>query len=234
MGPRFQDRFDAGRFLAERLNHHAHDPKLLVLALPRGGVPVGFEVAFRLCAPLDVFVVRKLPVPGHDELSMGIVASGGQRVLNSEVVQRLNIPEAVLTAVERDASLELASAEQAFRGRREAAVVENKNVILVDDGLATGHHMRAALLALRKLRPASVIAAVPIGSPETCSHFQSEVDELICGESPEPFFSVGTWYADFLPITDGEIRSLLDRAAHECRVQRVKEQKEKVTAASRH
>lgn len=225
MGPIFQDRPDAGRFLAKKLIHHANDPSLVVLALPRGGVPVAFEIVRELNAALDVFVVRKLGVPGYEELAMGAIASGGVRVLNEELIQRLNISAAAIEAVTREEEQELARCEIAFRGDREAVQIEGQTVILVDDGLATGASMRAAVRALRKKNPAYVTAAVPIGSKDTCDHFRTEVDELICGDSPEPFFAVGTWYANFLPTTDEEVKSLLNRAAHERRVRRVQEHK---------
>lgn len=223
MGPLFQDRSDAGSFLAKKLLHHANDPSLAVLALPRGGVAVAFEVVKELNAPLDVFVVRKLGVPGYEELAMGAIASGGVRVLNEEIIQRLSIPASAVEAVAREEEQELLRSEQAFRGNRDPIDVTGRTVILVDDGLATGATMRVALRALRRKKPAYVTAAVPIGSKETCDFFRSEVDELICGDSPEPFFAVGTWYANFLPITDEEVQRLLNHAAHERRVKRVQE-----------
>jgi putative phosphoribosyl transferase len=225
MGPIFQDRSDAGKFLAQKLLHHASDPSLLILALPRGGVPVGFQIALQLDAPLDVFVVRKLGVPGYEELAMGAIASGGVRVLNEEIIQRVNIPRSAIEATTREEEEELARCEKAFRGTREPAQIEGHTVILVDDGLATGASMKAAVRALRQQNPAYVTVAVPIGSRDTCEHFRAEVDELICGDTPEPFFAVGTWYANFLPTTDDEVRRLLDHAAHERRVRRVQEHK---------
>lgn len=225
MGPRFQDRFDAGKFLAEKLRTYANDSSAIVLALPRGGVPVGFEVARSLNLPLDVFIVRKIGVPGYEELAMGAVASGGVRVLNEEMVHRLNIPEHVISAATRNEEKELANRERAYRGRRESLRIEGRRVILVDDGLATGASMRAAVRALRKQNPASTTVAVPIGSAETCNQFRSEADEVLCGNTPEPFFAVGTWYSNFLQVTDDEVRQLLDRAAHERRIRRVQEQR---------
>ena len=164
MGPRFEDRFDAGRYLATLLQHHANDPALAVLALPRGGVPVGYEIARALDAPLDVFVVRKLGVPGYEELAMGAIASGNVRVLNEEVVSRLNIPRRVIEAVEQEELSELQRRERLYRGEREPVAIEDRKVILVDDGLATGASMRAAVRALRQKNPAGIIVAVPIGS----------------------------------------------------------------------
>lgn len=225
MGPLFQDRTDAGKFLAQKLIHHRDDPSLLVLGLPRGGVPVAFQVVQELNASLDVFVVRKLGVPGYEELAMGAIASGAVRVLNEEIIQRLNIPRAAIEAVTREEELELERAEAAFRDGREPAQIEGRTVILVDDGLATGASMRVAVRALRQKNPAYITVAVPIGSRDTCDQFRSEVDELICGETPEPFFAVGTWYANFLPTTDEEVKRLLNHAAHERRVRRVQEQK---------
>ena len=230
MGPIFQDRSDAGKFLAQKLLHHSHDPSLLVLGLPRGGVPVAFQVARALNAVLDVFVVRKLGVPGYEELAMGAVASGGVRVLNDEIVQRMNIPESAIDAITREEEHELVQCEKEIRGTREREKIAGRTVILVDDGLATGASMRAAVRALRQQNPAYITVAVPIGSHDTCEQFRSEVDEVICGQTPEPFFAVGTWYANFLPTTNDEVQRLLDHAAHERRVRRVQEQREKEKA----
>jgi predicted phosphoribosyltransferase len=221
MGPRFQDRFDAGRFVARKLARPPKEKELVVLALPRGGVPIGYEIARALQAPLDVFVVRKLGVPGYEELAMGAIASGGVRVLNEEAIERLGIPHNVIETIARNEELELSRREHAYRGDREPVPIANRHVVLVDDGLATGASMRAAVLALRQKKPATVTVAVPIGSKETCDQFREEVDEVVCGETPEPFFSVGAWYSNFLQITDDEVRELLDRAAHERRLERV-------------
>jgi predicted phosphoribosyltransferase len=220
MGPRFEDRFDAGRFLAGRLQHHADDPLGVVLALPRGGVPVGYEIAKALNAPLDVFVVRKLGVPGHEELAMGAIASSGVMVLNDEVVSRLNIPRRAIEAAQQNELREMHRREQAYRGDCEPVVIKGWHVILVDDGLATGASMRAAVKALRLKQPASIIIAVPIGSRDTCDQFRREVDEVICGDCPEPFYSVGTWYSNFLQTSDEEVHELLDRAAQQRNVNR--------------
>jgi len=225
MGPIFQDRSDAGKFLAKKLVHHANDPSVVVLGLPRGGVPVAFQVARALDAPLDVFIVRKLGVPGYEELAMGAIASGGVRVLNEEIIHRINIPPSAVEAVTAEEVQELARCERAFRGSREPARIEGHTIILVDDGLATGATMRAAVRALRRQNPSYLTVAVPIGSKDTCDQFRGEVDELICGDTPEPFFAVGTWYANFLPTTDEEVHRLLDHAAHERRVRRVKKEK---------
>jgi len=230
MGPIFQDRSDAGIFLAKQLAHYARDPSVIVLGLPRGGVPVAFEVAQQLDAPLDVFVVRKLGVPGYEELAMGAIASGGVRVLNEELIQRINIPESAVEASTREEEQALARNEKAFRGSRDPVPIAGKTAILVDDGLATGASMRAAVRALRQQNPARIVVAVPIGSKDTCDQFRGEIDEVICGDMPEPFYAVGAWYANFLPTTDDEVRRLLDHAAHERRVRRV-QKKEKVFSA---
>jgi putative phosphoribosyl transferase len=211
----YRDRTEAGRFLAEKLAHYAHKPDLIVLALPRGGVPVAFEVARALGAPLDVFLVRKLGVPGHQELAMGAIASGGVRLLNRDVVDHLKISNEVIeevTAIEWD---ELLRREQAYHGDRPALDVRGRTIILVDDGLATGSTMRTAVAALSRQDPRRIVVAVPIASPATCEEFQSEVDEVICARTPEPFYAVGLWYEDFSQTTDDEVRDLLAQADQE-------------------
>ena len=220
---RFEDRFDAGRFLARQLQRHAGNPNVVVLALPRGGVPVAFEIARAIDAPLDVFVVRKLGAPGYEELAMGAIATGGVRVFNEEVIQHLGVSQSWINATIREQEEELQRREQAYRGDRPPVELQNRTVILVDDGLATGASMRAAVRALRLRNPAGVTVAVPIGSRDTCDQFRSEVEETICGRTPEPFHAVGAWYCDFTQTTDDEVRELLDRAAHERRVRRVRE-----------
>ena len=222
---RFQDRFDAGQFLAGKLQHHANDPRVVVLALPRGGVPVAYEIAHSLGAPLDVFVVRKLGAPGYEELAMGAIATGGVRVFNEEVIQHLGVSQNWIEATIREQEEELRRRENAYRGDRPPVPIENHHCILVDDGLATGASMRAAVRALRQRRPASIIVAVPIGSRDTCDQIRPEVDEIVCGRTPEPFHAVGAWYQDFTQTTDDEVRDLLNRAAHERRVRRVREQR---------
>ena len=184
---RFHDRREAGRLLAAKLAAYADRPDVVVLALPRGGVPVAHEVAGSLHVPLDVFVVRKLGIPGHEELAMGAIATGGVRVLNDEVVRALRIPEYVIDRIEAKEREELARRERAYRGGRPPLEVSGSTVILVDDGLATGATMRAAVLALRQLHPARIIVAVPTASPETCNELKAEVDEVICAIMPEPF-----------------------------------------------
>src|SRR5438128_166939 len=192
----FRNRADAGRHLAARLRYVAN-PDAVVLALPRGGVPVAFEVARALRAPLDIFLVRKLGVPGHEELAMGAIATGGVRVLNEDVVLALQISDDLLDAIAAKEQVELERRERAYRGDRLPPEVRGRTVILVDDGLATGSTMRAAVAALRQQRPARIVVAVPVGAPETCEEFQTEADEAVCAHTPEPFYAVGLWYTDF-------------------------------------
>jgi predicted phosphoribosyltransferase len=211
-GRRFRDRTEAGRRLAERLTAYADRPDVLVLALPRGGVPVAYEVARALRAPLDVFLVRKLGVPGYEELAMGAVATGGVRVLNDQIVAGLRIPDHVIEAVAEAEQRELARRERLYRGDRPPPDVRHRTVILVDDGLATGATMQAAIKALRALPPARIVVAVPTGSPETCEQLKAQADDVICAITPEPFHAVGLWYEDFTQTTDEEVRDLLARA----------------------
>jgi putative phosphoribosyl transferase len=186
---------------------------VIVLGLPRGGVPVAAEVARRLGAPLDVFIVRKLGVPGHEELAMGALATGGVLVLNSEVVGELEIPQHAIDAAVASEAVELARREQAYRGGRPPLDVTGCTVILVDDGLATGSTMRAAVAGLRRRGPAKVVVAVPVAAVSTCESLAGEVDDIVCGHTPEPFLAVGLWYADFSQTTDEEVRAELERAA---------------------
>ena len=211
-GRRFRDRTEAGRRLAEQLTAYAERPDVLVLALPRGGVPVAYEVARALRAPLDVFLVRKLGVPGYEELAMGAVATGGVRVLNDQIVAGLRIPDHVIEAVAEAEQQELARRERLYRGDRPLPDVRHRTVILVDDGLATGATMQAAIKALRALQPARIVVAVPTGSPETCEQLKAQADDVICAITPEPFHAVGLWYEDFTQTTDEEVRDLLARA----------------------
>jgi putative phosphoribosyl transferase len=212
---RFADRAEAGRYLARALSRFVGAPNLLVLALPRGGVPVAFEVARALRAPLDVFVVRKLGVPFHEELAMGAVASGGTRVINEEIVEGLGIGAAELDEKTRQALVEVERRERAYQGGRPPVAVHGKTVILIDDGLATGSTMRAAIAALRQRGPEKIVMAVPTSSPETCAEMQDVADEVVCATTPEPFVAVGIWYRDFSQTTDDEVRELLARAARE-------------------
>jgi len=211
---RFRNRAEAGRRLAEKLAAYANRPDVLVLALPRGGVPVGFEVADALGAPLDVFLVRKLGVPGYEELAMGAVASGGRRVLNDEIVRGLGISDTEIDAAVARELQELARRERLYRGDRPPPDVSGRTVVLVDDGLATGATMRAAVQALRQQQPARIVVAVPTASPDTCEALRAEADEVICTMTPEPFFAVGHWYDDFAQTTDDEVHDLLARAAN--------------------
>ena len=207
----FQDRKDAGRQLALRLTDYANRSGLLVLGLPRGGVPVAYEVARELHAPLDVFLVRKLGVPGQEELAMGAIASGGVRVINEDVVRQLHIPDSVIDAVAKQELRELERRELAYRGDRPSPDVKDRTAILIDDGLATGSTMRAAALALRKQDPAQIVVAVPVAAAQTCDEFRSVVDEIICAVTPERFYGVGLWYEDFSQTSDEEVRELLRR-----------------------
>jgi len=208
----FRDRHEAGRLLAERLAAYTDRSDVVILALPRGGVPVAFEIAAALHVPLDVMVVRKLGVPGHEELAMGAIASGGVQVVNQEVVRHLGLSPAVLESVAATEYRELTRREQAYRGSHGPASVEGRTVILVDDGLATGSTMRAAVAALRQRSPARIVIAVPTAAPETCEELKAEVDEMVCATTPTPFYGVGQWYDDFSQTTDDEVRDLLDRA----------------------
>jgi predicted phosphoribosyltransferase len=209
---RFLDRADAGRALAELLRHHAGDPRVLVLALPRGGVPVGYEIAKALGAPLDVFVVRKLGVPGHEELALGALASGNLVVINDDVVQALGVTREVIDAIAAQEARELERRELAYRGDRPRIDPAGRVIIIVDDGLATGATMRAAVRALRGMGADRLIVAVPTASPQTCADFQTEVDEIVCAMTPEPFDAVGLWYEDFSQTTDAEVQELLELA----------------------
>jgi predicted phosphoribosyltransferase len=208
-----RDRTDAGRQLAAELTHYAGRDDVTVLGLPRGGVPVAFEVARALGAPLDVFLVRKLGVPGHEELAMGAIASGGVRVLNDAVFRALRLPEGEVERVAATERRELERRELEYRGDRPPLDVRGRTAILVDDGLATGSTMRAAVAALRRLGPSRVAVAVPVGAAETCEDFEGEADEAVCAHEPDPFYAVGMWYRDFSQTTDDEVRDLLDRAA---------------------
>ena len=207
----FADRAEAGELLAERLTAYRDRDDVVVLALPRGGVPVAREVARALGVPLDVYMVRKLGVPGHEELAMGAIATGGVRLLNHDVIDSLGIPMNVIYAVAARERQELARREQAYRGDRGPIALTNKTVILVDDGLATGATMRAAVMAARQQQPARVIVAVPVGAASTCADLAAEADDVVCVRTPDPFVAVGLWYRDFTPTTDHEVRSLLGK-----------------------
>jgi predicted phosphoribosyltransferase len=210
---RFHDRTEAGRRLAAKLERYANRTDVLVLGLPRGGVPVAFEVAQALQAPLDVFVVRKLGLPGHEELAVGAIATGGIRVLNEDVIEDLGLTEKDLDAIAAQELRELKRREHAFRGDRPLPRIKGRIVILVDDGLATGSTMRAAIAAVRKRAPARIVVAVPVAAHSTCMEIRREADETVCAETPEPFYAVGLWYDDFTQTTDQEVHDLLERAA---------------------
>jgi putative phosphoribosyl transferase len=205
----FRDRVDAGRQLGERLRRFAGHPEVLVLGLPRGGIPVARQVAHALGAPLDVFVVRKLGVPGQEELAMGAIASGGVRVLNREVIESLGVPREVIEAATREESAELERRERLYRGGRAPRDVRGKTVILVDDGLATGSTMRAAVAALRGRGPAGIVVAVPTGAAAACEEFDRLADACVCLLMPEPFRAVGLWYEDFSQTSDAEVQEAL-------------------------
>ncbi len=209
----FRDRADAGRQLARKLQHYAGPNDVVVLGLPRGGVPVAYEVARELKAPLDVFLVRKLGLPGHEELAMGAIASGGIRVLNDEVVREFQVrPEDIERVTVRELA-ELQRRETLYRLGRPSPRLAGRTIILVDDGLATGSTMRAAVAAVRTHGPARIVVAVPVAARSTCREFENRVDEVVCAETPPLFYAVGAWYEDFSQTTDDEIRDLLGRPA---------------------
>ena len=211
---RFENRTEAGRLLGEKLKAYANRPDVIVLALPRGGVPVAYEVARALQSPLDILVVRKLGVPGEEELAMGAIASGGVRVVNERVAYFLNIPDEVIDRVALREQRELERRERLYRGERPPLSVRGRTVILVDDGLATGSTMRAAVRALKQLDPAEVVVAAPVAARATCDEFRTELGApCVCWMTPEPFDGVGGWYEDFSQTTDAEVRDLLERAA---------------------
>ncbi len=209
----FRDRTEAGKKLAQKLKAYANRPDVLVLGLPRGGVPVAFEVAMTLNAPLDVFLVRKLGVPGRTEFAMGAIASCGVRILNQKTIEERNISEEAIARAAAQEQRELSRREYAYRGDRPCLDLSDRTVILVDDGIATGSTMLAAAVAVRQQHPKHIIAAVPVSAPKISHEFQLEVDEIICGSTPKPFNSVGLWYENFSQTTDAEVRNLLQRAA---------------------
>ena len=209
----FRDRKDAGRQLAQRLRQYANNPEVLVLGLPRGGVPVAAEVASALCAPMDVFIVRKLVLPGFKSGAFGAIASGGVSVLNTAIVEELGIPDVALEAIQERESRELQRQERVYRGESEPpANVIGRLVILVDDGMATGWSIRAVIAALRPRRPARIVLAMPVASPTCLRELTDEADEVVCLETPEHMASVGDSYLDFQPVTEEEVHCILDSA----------------------
>ena len=209
----FSNRADAGRQLAEKLENYGRLDNVIVLGLPRGGVPVAYEVAKRLRAPLDVFIVRKLGVPGFEELAAGAIASGGVRVLNEDVVRAIPYATEAIEAVTAKETGELQRREQIYREGRPAPELRHKIVILVDDGLATGATMRAAIKALRQCGAAKIVVAVPVGPPDTCDELAKEADEIVCISTPPFFQAVGQYYQDFSQTSDDDVRELLSKAA---------------------
>jgi len=212
---RFTDRRDAGRLLAQKLSTYAGQTDVLILALPRGGVPVAYEVAMALHAPLDIFLVRKLGLPGREELAIGAIASGDIRVLNEDIIRVLSVPEEVINIVARNELQELKRREHHYRGNRPAPEIRDRKVLLIDDGLATGASMRAAVLGVRAQHPTRIVIAVPAAAPELCDAFEFEVDEMVCGMTPEPFYGLSRWYEDFSQTTDAEVRMFLEEANHQ-------------------
>ena len=214
MRTQFRDRSEAGEFLAEQLTAYANKPNVIVLALPRGGVPVGAQVARKLDAPLDVFVVRKLGLPGHPELAMGAIATGGVRVLNGDVVDSLRISDEVIEAVTANEQRELARRERSYRDDLPPPEVEGKIVIVVDDGVATGSTMVAAVAALRQLGAARIVVAAPTIARSTCDYLRKTADDVVAVIVPEEFYGVGQWYEDFSQTTDEEVHQLLGETNH--------------------
>ena len=208
----YRDRNHAGRVLAKELQGYAGRPDVLVLGLPRGGVPVAYEVARALGVPMDVFIVRKLGAPGQPELAVGAIASGGVRVLNSDIVRVLGISERQIEELTAHEQQEIEKRERLYRGDRPPIAVSGLTVILVDDGLATGSTMRAAAAALRHANPAKIVVAVPLAAEATCEVIAAEVDQVVCAATPAPFYAVGQWYEQFTQTTDEEVRELLASA----------------------
>lgn len=206
---KYRNRQEAGKMLAQALNYYANQKDVLVLGLPRGGVPVAFEIAQALHAPLDVFIVRKLGVPGHEELAMGAIAMDGAQVFNEEIIRELAIPQAAISRVIASEEEELKRRELSYRGNRPFPTIKDKTIILVDDGIATGATMRAAIKALRQLKPVRIIVAVPVAEIGMCETMQSLVDQFICPMRPSYFYAVGAWYEDFSQTTDEEVYTLL-------------------------
>ena len=210
----FLDRTDAGQVLARGLQQYKNQPDVLILGLPRGGVPVAYEVARELNAPLDVFIVRKLGVPGHEELGMGAIATGGVRILHEGILRELGISEQTIDAVSERERAELERRERLYRSDRPAPTIKGRTVVIIDDGSATGSTMKAAIQAVRQQDPRRLIVAVPTAPSETCEQLKESADEVVCALTPEPFVAVGSSYADFSQTTDEEVRELIASAAN--------------------
>jgi putative phosphoribosyl transferase len=215
MHSRFRDRTEAGERLAARLADYANRSDVLVLGLPRGGVPVAYQIAKALNAPLDVWLVRKLGVPGQEELAMGAIASGGVMVLNNEIIRSLGISRKVIHQVAVAEKQELERRDQAYRGHRLPAMIQDRTIILVDDGIATSSTLRAAIAALQQQHPHQIVVAAPVAPPSVCESLRSTVDQVICLETPEPLYSIGMWYVDFSQTTDEEVQALLQKSEAE-------------------
>ncbi|NEO30888.1 MAG: phosphoribosyltransferase [Symploca sp. SIO3C6] len=212
MKRRFKNRTQAGQLLAKRLIAYAHRSEVIVLALPRGGVPVAFEVAKVLNAPLDICLVRKLGVPGHKELAMGAIAMGGAMVINEAVVTELGISTETINRVAFEEQKELERRHHAYRGNRRALNIEGRKLILIDDGIATGSTLRAALATLQQQQPVGIIVAVPVAPPSICNQLELKIEKVVCLKTPHPLYAIGIWYEDFLQTTDEEVRNLLAQA----------------------
>ena len=215
MEPRFHNRTEAGRRLAAELSKYANLPEVLVLGLPRGGIPVAYEIAKALHVPLDVWLVRKLGVPGQEELAMGAIASGGVMILNNEIINLLNISRETVEQVAAAEKQELERRDEAYRGDRPLPQIENHTIILVDDGIATSSTLRAAIAALQRHHPKRIVVAAPVAPPSVCESLKTVVDDVVCLDTPEPLHSIGMWYIDFSQTTDNEVRDLLRRSSLE-------------------
>lgn len=215
MEPRFHNRTEAGRRLAAQLSQYANSPDVLVLGLPRGGIPVAYEIAKALHVPLDVWLVRKLGVPGQEELAMGAIASGGVMILNNEIINLLKISREAVEQVAAAEKQELERRDQAYRGDRPLPQIENHTIILVDDGIATSSTLRAAIAALQRHQPKHIVVAAPVAPPSVCESLKTIVDDVVCLNTPEPLHSIGMWYIDFSQTTDNEVRDLLRRSTLE-------------------
>jgi len=209
---KFRDRQDAGIILARYLNNYANQSNVIVLALPRGGVPVGYEIALALSVPLDIFIVRKLGIPGHEEVAMGAIASGDTVIFNETLINSLHLNQSSIDSILQSEQQELMRRERLYRGNRAFPALSGKTVILVDDGMATGASMQAAVAALRKHEPASIIIAIPVAAPQTCEEIAKLVDRIVCPMKPINFYAVGLWYESFSQVSDDEVIALLEKS----------------------